>query len=86
MRFHEQHRETWDADAVEPVSDFIDAADHVLVRYVWRTLGQGPEANIELTDVFTVRKGRIICEESFWDHAEALEALGLSEQDAHAGS
>jgi ketosteroid isomerase-like protein len=86
MRFHEQHRETWDADALEPVSDFIDAADHVLVRYVWRTLGQGPEANIELTDVFTVRKGRIIGEDSFRDHAEALEALGLSEQDAHVDS
>ena len=86
MRFHEQHRETWDADALEPVSDFIDAADHVLVRYVWRTLGQGPEANIEMTDVFTVRKGRIIGEESFRDHAEALEAVGLSEQDAHADS
>jgi hypothetical protein len=49
------------------------------VRYVWRTLGHGPEANIELTDVFTVRNGRIIGEESFRDHAEALEAVGLSD-------
>ena len=23
-------------------------------------------------------------DEKFWDHAEALEAVGLSEQDAHA--
>jgi hypothetical protein len=86
MRFHEQHRATWDADVMEPVSDFIDAADHVLVRYVWRTLGQGPEANIELTDVFTVRKGRIIGEESFRTHTEALEAVGLSQQDARTDS
>ena len=46
----------------------------------------GPEANIELTSVFTVRKGRIFGMEFFWDHAEALEAVGLSEQDAHADS
>src|SRR4051794_20669278 len=82
MRFHEQLRETWDADALEPVSDFIDAADHVLVRYVWRGTGHGPDANMELTLVFTVRKGRIFYLEFFWDHAEALEAVGLSEQHA----
>jgi ketosteroid isomerase-like protein len=79
MRFHEQHRETWDADALEPVSDFIDAADHVLVRYVWRGTGHGPDANMELTIVLTVRKARIFYLEFFWDHAEALETLGLSE-------
>ena len=37
MRQWEQHRETLDADAVEPISDFIDAADRVVVRYLaWR--------------------------------------------------
>ena len=41
--------------------------------------GQGPEANLELTYVATVRKGKIFNIEYFWDHAEALEAAGLSE-------
>ena len=36
------------------------------------------ESNMELTGVYTVRKGRIVSE-FFWDHAEALETLGLSE-------
>jgi hypothetical protein len=31
-----------------------------------------------------VRKGRIVYQEFFWDHAEALEAVGLSEQAASA--
>jgi hypothetical protein len=39
-----------------------------------------------MTTIFTVREGRVSCTEFFWDHAEALEALGLSEQDAHADS
>jgi hypothetical protein len=41
---------------------------------------------LEATCVFTVRKGKIVYQEYFWNHAEALEAVGLSEQDAHADS
>jgi hypothetical protein len=41
---------------------------------------------LEWTVVCTLRKGRIFLLEYFWDHAEALEAVGLSEQDAHADS
>jgi hypothetical protein len=37
-----------------------------------------------VTQVITVRKGRVFLLEHFWDHAEALEAAGLSEQDAHS--
>ena len=36
--------------------------------------------NMELTPVFTMRKGRIVYQEFFWDHTEALETLGLLEQ------
>ena len=79
MRGYEQLRETWDADALELISDFIDAGDRVAVRYIWRGTGHGPEANFEITLVFTVRKGRILFLEYFWDHTEALETLGLSE-------
>ena len=81
MRWFEQLRETWDADALEPISDFIDAGDRVAVRQLWRGAGHGPDANMEGTNVFMVRKGRIFYNELFWDHAEALETLGLSEQE-----
>ena len=33
-----------------------------------------------------VRQGKIFYQEFFWDHAQALESLGLSEHDAHADS
>ena len=79
MRQWEQLRETFDADALELLSDFIDAADRVAVRVNWRGAGRGPESNMEMTDVFTVRRGRICIIECYWDHAEALEALGPSE-------
>jgi len=79
MREWEQVRETWFADAVEPIGEFIEAGDRVVVRQVWHGVGQGPESNIELTNVFTVRNGLIFHQEFFWDHEKALEAAGLSE-------
>ena len=79
MRQWKQQRDAFDTDTAVPISDFIEAADRVVVRFVWRGAGHGPEANIEVTSVFTVRKSRIVFVEYFWDHAEALETVGLSE-------
>ena len=79
MRQVKQLRDTWDADTLELISDFIDVGDRVAVRYVWRAAGRGPESNIRSTHVLTVRKGKIVGVEVIWDHAEALETLGLSE-------
>jgi ketosteroid isomerase-like protein len=71
-------RETWDDDVAEPIS-FVDVGERVDVRQIWRGFGRGPDANIEMTIIFTLRHGRIASLEYFWDHAEALEAAGLSE-------
>ena len=79
MRSFEQLRDTWNANTMEATSDFIDAADRVVVRFIWRGAGHGPQLNLEMTDVITVRRGRIRGHEYFWEHAAALEAVGLSE-------
>ena len=79
MREWEQIRETWSSDVAEPISDFIQAGDRVAVRHIWRVAGQGPEVNLEITNVLTVRKGRIVHQEFFREHAEALKAVGLEE-------
>ena len=85
MRQWVQQREAFDADTIELI-EVIDLGDRVAVRFIWRAVGSGPDLNIEVTSVSTARKGKTIFVEFFWDHAEALEALGLSEQDAHADS
>jgi uncharacterized protein len=79
MRFFDQLRQTWDADTVEWVGEPIAAADRVVIRIIWHGTGHGPQAKMEMTCIYTVRKGRIRGWEYFWDHAQALEALGLSE-------
>ena len=79
MRWLGQLRDTWDADAMEAIGDFSDVADRVVVRFIWHGMGHGPQANMKFTGVLTVRDGRIRGYEFFWNHAEALEAAGLSE-------
>jgi ketosteroid isomerase-like protein len=79
MRQLQQMREAWDADVSEPISDFIDAGDRVVVRFIWRGAGHGPESSMEVTSISMLRKGKIVFTERFWDHAEALETVGLSE-------
>jgi hypothetical protein len=49
-------------------------------------VGRGPESVMEMTVVYTLRKRRVLYQEFFWDHAEALEAVGLSEQEVHGSS
>jgi steroid delta-isomerase-like uncharacterized protein len=79
MGFYEGTREAFDADTVEVTGDFAHAADRVIFRWVWHGHGHGPKSNMELTTIFTVRNGKVREAEFFWDHAEALEAAGLSE-------
>jgi ketosteroid isomerase-like protein len=86
MRQVSQMRDTWDAQTIELIGDFIHAGDRVVVRLAWHGSGHGPEAKVEATAVSTVRNGRVIALDFFWNHAEALETVGLSEQDAHADS
>jgi ketosteroid isomerase-like protein len=78
MRQWEQMREAWDADKAEIVGDIIGIGDRVAVRYVWHGSGHGPEWKLEFTTICTVRKGKVVYQEFFWDHAEAMEALGAS--------
>jgi ketosteroid isomerase-like protein len=83
LRQFKQMRETWDTDMLE-IKEFIDVGNRVAVRLVWHGAGRGPEADLAMTGIYTVRDGRVLAVEFIWDHAEALEAVGLSEQDVHA--
>ena len=79
MRQWERMRAPFDVDTVEPISDFIAAGDRVVVRFIWRATGQGPDMNMATTLIFTLRRGKVIYQEYFWDHTDALKAVGLEE-------
>jgi ketosteroid isomerase-like protein len=69
---------------------FIDAGgDRVLVfsREGGRGKGSGAKVQTHLTaHIWTLKDGKAVRMQSIWERADALEAVGLSEQDAHADS
>jgi ketosteroid isomerase-like protein len=80
--------EVWGADSYLRPVELIDLGDRFVI------LAQAPmrarASGVPLTEAFaivsTIKNGTVIRQEEYWDHAEALEAVGLSEQDAHADS
>jgi ketosteroid isomerase-like protein len=77
--FWEGLAETVGGDSV--IEDLIDAGDRVVVRVRshWTGEKSGLEGDLESSQVLTLRKGKIVMTEFFWDHQEALEAVGLSQ-------
>jgi ketosteroid isomerase-like protein len=73
-----QLSDTFKSDTFESI-DRIDSGDKIVDRLIWRGLGHGPSMNMEMSCVFTFREGKIIAFEYFWDHADALKAVGLEE-------
>jgi ketosteroid isomerase-like protein len=77
----------WESYRTE-VEDLIDAGDEivVLVRDYGRRTGMGVEVSVVAASIWTVRDGKIAKAVFYPNRGEALEAVGLSEQDAHADS
>jgi ketosteroid isomerase-like protein len=75
----ERIHEPWESDSIEVVEDARAVGDRVVSRWRWRVEGQGPQTETEFSTLITVRGGKIHYFEYFWDHEEALQAVGLSE-------
>jgi ketosteroid isomerase-like protein len=78
--------ETWESARQEP-HEFIEAGDLVVVPSTLHVKGRdGIEVAASATFVWTIGNGAIERVSMFQERQDALEALGLSEQDAHADS
>jgi ketosteroid isomerase-like protein len=79
--------EAWDWYWQE-AEDFIEVGDDVLVltRTHGRPKGSDREVESKAGELWSFRNGKVIRHRSFDSPAEALEAAGLTEQDAHADS
>jgi ketosteroid isomerase-like protein len=88
--FMERERQVWEGDHLGYESkEAFDAGDKVLglVRVSGRGKASGVEVEAYVWTVTTFRDGMPVEWTYFGDdRAAALEALGLSEQDAHADS
>jgi ketosteroid isomerase-like protein len=81
-----EFRETWESARAEP-HEFIEAGDLVVVPQTQHLKGRGGiEVVVRGAFVFTIRNGAIERVSMYQGKEEALEAVGLSEQDAHGDS
>ena len=86
LRTLREFREAWESARVEP-HEFIEAGDLVVVPSTVHLKGRGGiEAVASTTLVWTIRNGAIERMVMYHEREDAIEAVGLSEQDAHAGS
>jgi ketosteroid isomerase-like protein len=80
------------SEVTSEVVELIDAGDHVIASTVLHVVlrGQGSASGAGVTDtyvfVYKVRDGLVVEGWEYRTKQEALVALGLSEQDAHADS
>src|SRR5688572_14581195 len=79
--------EAWDDWELE-VEALHDAGDKVvaIVRQRGRSKASGLPVDMAFGQVWTIRDGKSARMEMYADPVEALEAVGLPEQDAHPGS
>jgi ketosteroid isomerase-like protein len=70
----------------ERMIDLGDDRVLVLTRQTARGKLSGAPFDHELADLMTLQDGKIVGLAAYWHRAEALEAVGLAEQDAHADS
>jgi ketosteroid isomerase-like protein len=79
--------EVWDDLRIEP-ERFFAMGDQIVVfvRIRGRGKGSGVETETRPAHIGTVRAGKVVRVVIYPERARALEAVGLSEQDAHADS
>jgi ketosteroid isomerase-like protein len=88
LRWLEALDADWEFFEIYP-DEFQDLGDRVLAFGHWRARGRASGVTLESQPaawLHEVKDGKIARMRTFTDRAEALEAVGLSEQDAHADS
>jgi ketosteroid isomerase-like protein len=80
-RYIEQWVESFEGLRAD-VEEYVDVGDgrvFTWIRWTGRGRTSGADADWYLAIIYTIRDGRIVRGEEYFDRAEALEAAGLSE-------
>ena len=80
--------EVWEGENYLEPLEFIDLGERwmVLANGRMRAQASGVPLSEEYAGVATLRDGQVFRVQEYYDHAKGFEAVGLSEQAAHADS
>jgi hypothetical protein len=87
-RWWAEHNDVWEEFTLEIVEVVECAQDRVITVTAVRGRGKGSGISIEGTGavLWKLRENKVLSARLFQSREDALEAVGLSEQDAHADS
>jgi ketosteroid isomerase-like protein len=87
IEYHEAVFGQFESIRIE-VEELLPAGDSVVIVSRQHTVPKGSKREVvqHVVEVWTIRDGLLAVRKPFATRAEALEAVGLSEQDAHADS
>jgi len=74
-------QQSWEERDALVVKELFEVADKVVARFVWNVRGRtsGIDMHLDATSVDTIKRGRIVRQQYYFDHDEALQAVGLRE-------
>jgi ketosteroid isomerase-like protein len=80
-RFFEGLKEAWEGEDRAILHELVRAGDEVVSRMEWQVRGRasGIDTHLGITNVNTIERGKIVQQQHYLDHAEALKAAGLEE-------
>jgi ketosteroid isomerase-like protein len=80
-RWLEEAAAAWARMEIEQREAFALPDGRVVLRWEWRVVGatSGIETGISVTGIWTLRSGLVTRVEYYFDHNEALKAVGLAE-------
>jgi ketosteroid isomerase-like protein len=85
-RYFDEFVQAWESLRLE-VDEFIEVGEHVVMPNTLHAQGRdGIEVQARAAWVWTIRDGNVARLCFYQERREALEAVGLSEQDAHTDS
>jgi len=81
MSWYEGLKESWEGHDEIVLRELFEAGDKVVARLDWRVRGRasGIETNLDATSVNNIEQGKIVRQHWYFDHAQALKAVGLEE-------
>jgi len=79
-RFFEGLKEAWEGEDAAILHELIPAGELVVSRMDWQVRGRvsGIDTRLALTNVNAIEDGRIVSQQHYLDHDDALAAAGLS--------